>query len=172
MQQETHTCQREQCRDIECCEVKMREQLRNVDGRLTRERLAVLQAICDYGVHFTPEQLQKFLSDRGQPVAMTTIYRNLPALESAGIIRRTTFQEEQGLGASTYEHVWGRPHHDHLICGACGRKVEFHYDAIEVLQREVARKYGFELVKHHMELVGLCPECRTEDPGGPKESLS
>ncbi len=119
----------------------------------------MLNAVCDYGVHFTPERLQEFLAERGHAVSVTTIYRNFPAFERAGIIRRTTFQEEQNQGAATYEHVWGRGHHDHLLCESCGKRVEFHYDAIEILQQEVARKHGFTLVKHHLELVGLCPEC-------------
>jgi len=92
-------------------------------------------------------------------MAITTIYRNLPALEKAGIIRRTTISEEEANKAATYEHVWGRPHHDHLVCSQCGNKVEFNYEALEVLQNEVARKYGYKLISHHLELVGLCPAC-------------
>ena len=147
----------------------MQFDLRVTGGRLTKERRLLMQTICEYGVHFTPEKLQLFLAERGHSMAMTTIYRNLPALESAGIICRTTFQEEQNQGAATYEHVWGRPHHDHLLCQSCGQRVEFHYEAIEVLQREVARKNGFKLVKHHMELVGLCPECQTDEAKLDKE---
>ena len=166
MQQGKHICRREPCRNLGCCKDKIREQLRLSGGRLTKERLLVLQAICDYEVHFTPEKLQRYLVEQGHRVALTTIYRNLPALEQAGIIRRTTFQEEQNQGAATYEPVWGRPHHDHLVCQTCGKKVEFHYEAIEVLQQEVARKYGYQLIKHHMELVGLCPQCQAAQPAG------
>lgn len=119
----------------------------------------LLQVSCELASHFTPERIQQTLASRGSHMAMTTIYRNLPALEEAGIIRRTTFREEESNGASTYEHVWGRPHHDHLLCQGCGKKIEFQYDALEVLQDEVARKHGFRLVYHHLELVGLCPEC-------------
>jgi Fur family ferric uptake transcriptional regulator len=109
--------------------------------------------------HFTPESIQETLASRGVRMAMTTIYRNLPVLERAGIIQRTTFSEEDKNEAATYEHVWGRPHHDHLLCQGCGKKVEFQYEALEVLQGEVARKHGFRLLHHHLELVGLCPDC-------------
>jgi len=122
-----------------------------------------MQVICDYGAHFTPEDIQAALAERGQSVAMTTIYRNLPALEAAGIIQRTTFQEVEARGAATYEHVWGRPHHDHLLCQSCGERIEFNYDAIEVLQESVARQHGFRLVSHHMELVGVCPTCQEQE---------
>jgi len=133
--------------------------LEDEGGRLTKERAILLQVSCELATHFTPESIQQTLAARGARMAMTTIYRNLPLLENAGIIRRTTFSEEDKNEATTYEHVWGRPHHDHLLCQKCGKKVEFQYDALEVLQDEVARKHGFRLVRHHLELVGLCPDC-------------
>ena len=152
------------CGNSHCCTDRFREYVARSGGRLTNERLSLLQAICDYGSHFTPEELQQHLMGNGLRMALTTIYRNLPPLEKAGIIRRTTFQEEKDRGATTYEHVWGRPHHDHLLCHVCGRTVEFQYDAIEVLQEEVARRHGFRLEAHHMELVGLCSECSGQSP--------
>jgi Fur family ferric uptake transcriptional regulator len=32
---------------------------------------------------------------------------------------------------------------------------------IETRQEELAAKYGFTLVRHKMDLYGLCPKCRT-----------
>ena len=152
----------EHCENAVCCKEKLQKYITIAGGRLTKERMTLMRAMCNYKTHFTPEEIGRALSDMGYPMAMTTIYRNLPALESAGIIQRTTFQEEQARGAATYEHVWGRPHHDHLVCQSCGRKVEFQYEAIEVLQEQVAQKHGFKLVSHHLELIGFCPECRAE----------
>jgi Fur family transcriptional regulator, ferric uptake regulator len=159
----------EDCENSACCKDKLQKYISIFGGRLTKERMALMRVMCNYKSHFTPEEIGKSLAEAGSPMAMTTIYRNLPAFEKAGIIQRTTFQEERGRGAATYEIVWGRPHHDHLVCRSCGRKVEFHYEAIEVLQKQVARKHGFELVTHHLELIGLCPECQAAGEGnGPK----
>ena len=54
-------------------------------------------------------------------------------------------------------------HHDHLICTACGKIVEFVDARIEELQDVVAEQYGFTITDHKMELYGLCnsPECRS-----------
>jgi Fur family transcriptional regulator, ferric uptake regulator len=164
MQHEAHICRRNKCREKGCCKDNYKKYLSISGGRLTKERILLLDMMCNYGSHFTPEELRKALADQGYSMAITTIYRNLPSLEDTGIIRRTTFAEESERGASTFEHIWCRPHHDHLLCQRCGRKIEFQYEAIEVLQEEVARKYGFNLVTHHMELVGLCPECQTDEP--------
>ncbi len=172
MQQESAPSCDRRCRsNARCCTDQLLAHLSQEGGRLTRERSLLLQVSCDLSSHFTPESIQRQLAAYGARVAMTTIYRNLPTLERAGIIRRTTFGEEQRNGAATYEHVWGRPHHDHLVCDSCGKKVEFHYDALEVLQQEVARQHGFRVAYHHLELVGWCADCaaagerRAADPG-------
>jgi Fur family ferric uptake transcriptional regulator len=93
-------------------------------------------------------------------VSVATVYRNLPLMVEAGIIRRTV-DTPDGRGA--YEHVWGREHHDHLVCVRCGEVVEFHLAALEVLQEHVAREHGFALMDHRMELIGLCPRCQEEE---------
>jgi Fur family ferric uptake transcriptional regulator len=157
------TCRRKTCRKPDICADRLASFLSQEGGRFTRERSLLLQVSCEAGAHFTPDILQKALLTRGVKMAMTTIYRNLPALERAGIIRRTTFGEEDRNGAATYEHVWGRPHHDHLMCQACGKRIEFEYEALEVLQEEVARKHGFRLTSHHLELVGICPDCEKKE---------
>jgi len=167
MQQASEGACHKNCASGQCCTDRLAYFLGLEGGRLTKERELLLQLSCDCSSHFTPEDLQKALAARGSRMAMTTIYRNLPALEKAGIIRRTTFREADANGAATYEHVWGRPHHDHLLCQGCGKKVEFQYDALEVLQDEVARKYGFKLAYHHLELVGLCSDCESRKENEP-----
>lgn len=101
-------------------------------------------------------------------MSLTTVYRNLALLVQAGIIRRTSIHGDNDTGGAWYEHIWAQEHHDHLVCSRCGRKVEFSYPAIEVLQEAVAKEYGFTLERHHLELIGVCPECREKAAGGDK----
>lgn len=127
--------------------------------RRTAEREVVLEQILRLSGHFTPEEVVKAV-DRGHShVSLATVYRNLPVLAQAGIIRRTCLS----AGEMKYELDWGRDHHDHLICSECETVVEFEYEAIEVLQRAVAEQHGYVLTSHHLELVGLCPDCRAND---------
>jgi Fur family transcriptional regulator, ferric uptake regulator len=150
----------EPCTDKGCCAEKYKAVLQNHGGRYTKERRDLLHAVCNIKGHFDAEQITEALFKLGRKVAATTIYRNLPLLIEAGIIRRTCMADaEHGTDRAFYEHVWGRTHHDHLICSACGKKVEFAYSAIEVLQEAVAREHGFTLEGHHLELIGLCPDC-------------
>lgn len=148
----------------DCCLERFRAVLRVRGGRLTREREALVQAVCDQQDHFQPEQVEQLLTHRGYRVSLSTIYRNLPLLVEAGIIRRACLEEEKGGGGTRYEHVWGREHHDHLVCSHCGKRVEFSYPAIDILQNEVARQHGYRLQRHHLELIGICPNCQDALP--------
>jgi Fur family ferric uptake transcriptional regulator len=128
--------------------------------------------VCDIKGHFRPETLVHLLQDQGYPVSLATVYRNLSLLVQARIIRRTDVEEVGRSAGAHYEHVWGREHHDHLVCSRCGRRVEFRYPAIDVLQEAVAREHGFTLERHSLELVGLCPGCSSSGMGqaaGPQE---
>lgn len=132
----------------------------------------MLRIIFDIEGHFQPEELAKRLKKAGHHVSLSTVYRNLPLLIEAGVIREANVSGEE-KGGTCYEHVWGHAHHDHLICSRCGKRVEFNYPAIDVLQEAVARDFGFELERHHLELIGVCEDClpagRTEGPSGRKE---
>ncbi len=152
-----------ECSDDGYCFVKFNSILKANGGRLTKERLDLLKIICDMKGHFHADHLLKLLREKGYNLSLVTIYRNLALLIEAGIIRRAIVQEDTRSGGAWYEHVWGREHHDHLVCSCCGHKVEFSYPAIEILQDAVAREHGFTLERHHLELIGLCPDCRSKE---------
>ncbi|MDJ0763436.1 MAG: Fur family transcriptional regulator [Myxococcota bacterium] len=141
------------------CELKIKGFARKTGGRITKERISIMQSICNINGHFRAEDVQAALVKDGNHISLPTVYRNLPMLIAAGIIRRTSIYEEVENHASTYEHVFGKPHHDHLLCSRCGKRVEFNYPAIEVLQEAVAQEHGFRLTHHHLELVGECADC-------------
>jgi len=129
--------------------------------RRTGEREAILDVVLGLGEHFTPEDVARKLRGRGSRLSVVTVYRNLPVLCEAGILRRTCLS----AGETKYELIWGHEHHDHLICCVCHDVVEFQYEAIEVLQEAVAARHGFALTSHHLELVGICPACQAEARG-------
>jgi Fur family ferric uptake transcriptional regulator len=124
--------------------------------------MAILQVIREIRGHFFAEEVERRLRERGHRISLTTVYRNLPLLVEAGIIRRACVSEEKKGGGSSYEHIWGEEHHDHLICAHCGLRIEFSYPAIDVLQEAVAQSYGFKLERHHLELIGCCAECQAD----------
>ena len=70
--------------------------------------------------------------------------------EDAGIIERHDFRD----GRARYEQI-PDTHHDHLINLRTGEVIEFQSEEIERLQAEVARKLGYRLVDHRLELYAV-----------------
>ncbi|MBN2297529.1 MAG: transcriptional repressor [Deltaproteobacteria bacterium] len=123
----------------------------------------MLRITCDIDGHFQPHHLLDLLREQGYNLSLTTVYRNLALLIKAGIIRRASIADDPGSGGIWYEHIWAHEHHDHMVCSQCGKRIEFSYPAIEILQEAVAKEHGFKLESHHLELIGLCAECRNSE---------
>ena len=70
--------------------------------------------------------------------------------EETGILTKHDFKG----GKARYEEL-RESHHDHLIDVKTGDIIEFVDDEIELLQKKVAEKYGYELVDHKLELYGV-----------------
>jgi Fur family ferric uptake transcriptional regulator len=88
---------------------------------------------------------------------MATVYRAVPLLIEAGLIQPTMLSRGTG---HFYEVAFEREHHDHLVCKRCGEVIEFHSEAMEALQREIAARYDFSIEEHVHELLGRCKRCR------------
>ena len=83
-------------------------------------------------------------------ISISTVYRTMRLFEDAGIIERHDFRD----GRARYE-TSSDSHHDHLINLRTGEVIEFQSEEIERLQGEVARKLGFKLVDHRLELYAV-----------------
>ena len=83
-------------------------------------------------------------------ISISTVYRTVKLFEDSGIIERHDFRE----GRARYEQI-PDAHHDHLINLRTGEVIEFQSEEIERLQAEVARKLGYKLVDHRLELYAV-----------------
>ena len=132
----------------------LRDHLAKRQLKLTRQREYILNAFLKTE-HVTAEQMYRQLARKDPHIGLATIYRTLNLFCEAGLAQARHF------GAQTqYDNVWQKGHHDHLICTSCGKIVEFENCQIEALQQEVARKNGFSIETHRLELYGLCSACR------------
>ncbi|MDP8225885.1 MAG: Fur family transcriptional regulator [Candidatus Lernaella stagnicola] len=145
-----------------------RDYLRSKSMRCTSERDEIVRALATSKKHFRIEDLVKDLSARGMVASRATVYRTIPLLVQADLVRVA----ESTPGAEyTYEYVYGQEHHDHLFCVRCGRHIEFENDTIERLQEEVAGVNDFILVGHRLDLYGVCRECSDKLERGETPSL-
>jgi Fur family ferric uptake transcriptional regulator len=123
----------------------------------TRQRSSIIDTFFGLDGHYTVEDLWARVRQEDPRVSVATVYRTMKLLSDCGLAHARNF----GDGQTRYEAAVGRHHHDHLICTRCGLIVEFENDRIEQMQDAVARKHGFSVVSHKMELYGLCRDCQT-----------
>lgn len=122
----------------------------------TRQRSLIVDVFFDMHGHFSVEEVWGRVRQDDPRVSVATVYRTMKLLSESGLAHARNF----GDGQTRYEAAVGREHHDHLICTSCQTIIEFENDQIERLQEAVARRHGFKVISHKMELYGLCKNCQ------------
>ena len=115
--------------------------------RMTDQRRVIARVLSDAADHHDAEELYSRASSIDPHISIATVYRTVKLFEDAGIIERHDFRE----GRARYEQM-PDSHHDHLINLRDGKVIEFTSEEIEKLQAEIARKLGYKLVDHRLEL--------------------
>jgi Fur family ferric uptake transcriptional regulator len=118
--------------------------------RMTEQRRVIARVLASAEDHPDVEELHRRAAAIDDRISISTVYRTVKLFEDAGIIARHDF----GDGRARYEQAPSE-HHDHLIDLKTGRVIELQSAEIEALQAEVARKLGFRLVDHRLELYGV-----------------
>ena len=118
--------------------------------RMTEQRRVIARVLSQATDHPDVEELHRRAHAVDPHISIATVYRTVRLFEEAGIIDRLDFRD----GRSRYEEH-SEDHHDHLIDMKTGKVVEFVDEEIEALQIAIAKKLGYKLVDHRLELYGM-----------------
>jgi Fur family transcriptional regulator, ferric uptake regulator len=118
--------------------------------RMTEQRKVIARVLSTSKDHPDVEELHRRAAAIDNGISIATVYRTVRLFEEAGILERHDFRD----GRSRYEEM-PETHHDHLIDMKSGKVIEFMDPEIERLQQEIARRLGFKLVDHRLELYGM-----------------
>jgi Fur family transcriptional regulator, ferric uptake regulator len=122
--------------------------------RFTRPQLTMLTHVFARHSHFDVDQLLSELSAAGLRVSRATVYRTLTKFVDAGLLRKIE------IGPRTvYDHDYGYPWHEHLVCDECGMIIEFQHPAIEAALKEIAGQHQFRAGGHTLVVRGICAAC-------------
>lgn len=124
--------------------------------RITGPRRVIVQVLENAADHPDVEELYARVAQVDDSVSLATVYRTLKLLEENGILERRVFDD----GRARYEDA-DRDHHDHLIDVSTGEVIEFVDPEIEALQEKIARRLGYELIGHKLELYGVKPKAKS-----------
>lgn len=118
--------------------------------RMTGQRRVIARVLAEAHDHPDVEEVHRRAHAVDARISLSTVYRTLKLFSTKGILERHDF----GYGRGRYEPA-ERGHHDHLIDLATGRVIEFRNEEIERLQEAIARRHGYRLVGHKLELYGV-----------------
>jgi Fur family ferric uptake transcriptional regulator len=123
--------------------------------RATRQRAGIIALLDDIDGFRSAQELHDELRRRGENIGLTTVYRTLQSLATAGLLDTV----RTDTGESVYRRCAAPEHHHHLVCRSCGSAVEVSGREVESWAAEVAVAHGFSNVDHTIELFGTCAAC-------------
>jgi len=136
-------------------EQKFEEFLKSKELKYTSERKSIVKAMFSFYKHFDVEELFEKMRKQGNHISRATIYRTIPLLLKSGLITETLRCQDK----ISYENIFNKKHHDHLVCVNCGKIIEFYNEKIEKLQEEVCRQHNFVPIEHRLGIKGYCEDC-------------
>jgi Fe2+ or Zn2+ uptake regulation protein len=136
------------------------EILRAEGKRITPQRKLLLEIIRESRGHLDAGEIYHRARDRDPRISLSTVYRNLNLLKELGLIAEVHLDEEHHHYEATED-----TEHYHLICSGCGRVVEFYNPSVATLLAQVSGGEDFLIERVDIDLVGLCPECRSRSGG-------
>ena len=125
--------------------------------RLTRQRERIIDAVLALG-HATPDGLAAAVArDGGPALSLSTIYRNLEALEEVGVVSHTHLDHR----SPTY-HLFDHADHIHLVCLSCGAVIESTLTTADSFVGNLLTAHGFVADVKHLAIHGWCSACSAQ----------
>ena len=121
---------------------------------MTRQRALVWRYFAGSEKAATVGEAAEYLRDAG--IGQATVYRTVQLLTDLGLLVRV--QDRLGDVGFTAPPLG----HSHpLVCGVCRRVVRFDGDGdLTEFEHILAGRTGFSIYGHHLEVYGVCAECR------------
>jgi Fur family peroxide stress response transcriptional regulator len=133
----------------------MIKKLKDLDFRITPQRLAVLKILAESKGHPSAEDIFKQVKPNFPTTSLATIYKTVHLLKDIGEVVELDFSEESNRydGNKPYPHA-------HLVCTRCKTIMDADMATVENLAKALARKTGYQILNHRLDFFGICPRCR------------
>jgi Fur family ferric uptake transcriptional regulator len=132
--------------------------------RMTEQRRVIAQVIEAAVDHPDVEELYRRASKEDPKISLSTVYRTVNLFEEAGLVAKHDFKD----GRARFEPL-PDTHHDHLIDIRSGKVIEFRNEEIEAIQEVIAKRLGYKLVDHRLELYAVPLAQSAESDGADKK---
>lgn len=129
--------------------------MRDSGLRITPQRLAIAASLASSPGHHTVADVFNAIHDAHPTTDVTTVYRTLAALATAGLVHST-----DGPTGTVFEWTENESHHHHMVCTTCGAEIEIAPAPVVEMSAILERDTGFRLTGRHYRFEGTCKSCR------------
>lgn len=130
--------------------------LRKAGHRLTIARTGAVGILAEASAPLEAAEVLKALAKKHVRADRATVYRELDFLTRTGIASAVRFE-----GRAVRYELADQAHHHHAVCVKCETVQDVEADAeLEAAEKRIAKRAGFEVLRHAFELFGLCKHCR------------
>jgi Fur family transcriptional regulator, ferric uptake regulator len=136
--------------DIEDVAVELRKR----GGRLSAVRRVVLEVLFAADGMVSADYIASHALERGSPLDVSSVYRNLDHLEELGVVRHMHAGHGPGLYGLT-----SRSEGEYLACARCGRVTVVAPGELDQVKDAIRERFGYEASFDHFPIVGLCADC-------------
>lgn len=141
--------------------------LREHNLPVTQQRLAIAEVLLGADRHLTADEVARDVSARGASVGTATVYRTIDVLVRSGLVVERDF----GEGFRRYEPARDVPHHEHMLCTACGAVKEFRDERLERMTTLIAETHTFARQRHLLVIYGVCDACQRGEVASPSGGM-
>lgn len=123
------------------------DRCRHLGMRLSRQRRMVLNLLWSEASHLSARDIFEKLNQQGRKIGHTSVYQNLEALQSAGLIECLD-------RASGRLYGYRNDPHSHITCLETGAIEDLDVTLPDDLLREIERRTGFTIESYTLQLNG------------------
>ena len=123
-------------------------------NRKSKQREAIIRVLRGTTSHPSAGWIYEQVKKEIPNIGLATVYRNLRLLKKAGEV------SEMHTSNDTARFDGNTGTHYHFLCDRCGKILDLDEPIDATVETTIARSTGLKVTRHHLELGGLCLECR------------
>jgi Fur family ferric uptake transcriptional regulator len=133
--------------------VAVADRMSDSGHKVTRPRLAVIEAAVNAPGAFSVADLEHWLDQRAESPGIASIFRTVRLLTDLGLFQRIHGAEE------CHRYIVSQGHRHYIVCNNCGALASFDECELRELAERLERSTGFHIESHLLEFFGRCPRC-------------
>ncbi len=134
-------------------EIHLETLLKENGLKTTKQRLILMGVLLSANAPMSAEMILEKMKSTFTACNLSTVYRNMEILLAREVIHEITIDQK------SYYAIDLNQHGHYIQCVQCKEMTRIEGCPLETYEQELERKTGFKVIKHKVELFGICKKC-------------